>query len=147
MNMKLEQRLTPQLIQSLQLLQVPLLELEQMIRTELVANPFLEEDAKTEAEPATAADAPDGFVAPAVEEHEENDTKIQKYDWDTYLDAGYERENYRRRGYEEREERETQFVQRTTLAEDLQFQLRMTDLKSEEVKIGEQIIGNINAEG
>ncbi|MBN2562696.1 MAG: RNA polymerase factor sigma-54 [Phycisphaerae bacterium] len=41
--MRLEQRLTPQLIQSMEILQLPLLALEARIREELEANPVLEE--------------------------------------------------------------------------------------------------------
>ena len=41
--MRLEQRLTPQLIQSMEILQLPLLALEARVREELEANPVLEE--------------------------------------------------------------------------------------------------------
>lgn len=41
--MRLEQRLTPQLIQSMEILQLPLLALEARIREELESNPVLEE--------------------------------------------------------------------------------------------------------
>ena len=41
--LKLEQKLAPQLIQSLQLLQLTTLELEQLLKQELEVNPFLEE--------------------------------------------------------------------------------------------------------
>jgi len=43
MQMKLKQTLAPQLIQSLKLLQMPILKLEQLIRHELSINPLLEE--------------------------------------------------------------------------------------------------------
>ncbi len=43
--MRLEQRLTPQLIQSMEILQLPLLALEARVRDELQSNPLLEEDA------------------------------------------------------------------------------------------------------
>ena len=41
--MKLEQRLTPQLIQSMEILQLPLLALEARVQEELISNPVLEE--------------------------------------------------------------------------------------------------------
>lgn len=53
--MRLEQRLTPQLIQAMEILQLPLLALEARVRQELEANPVLEE---TEAEPPVEAVAP-----------------------------------------------------------------------------------------
>src|SRR5690606_26075642 len=41
--MRLEQRLTPQLIQSMEILQLPLMALEARIQEEMAANPVLEE--------------------------------------------------------------------------------------------------------
>ena len=49
--MRLEQRLTPQLIQSMEILQLPLLALEARIREELEANPVLEEYEEAPAPP------------------------------------------------------------------------------------------------
>jgi len=43
LNVSLRQTLAPQLIQSLKLLQMPILRLEQTIRQELEVNPMLEE--------------------------------------------------------------------------------------------------------
>ena len=56
---KLLQKLTPQQIQYLKLLQLPTLALEQMIKTELELNPLLEEgnDGETEVE-QSAEDTP-----------------------------------------------------------------------------------------
>jgi len=52
--MRLEQRLTPQLIQSMEILQLPLPALEARIREELVSNPVLEEtEAEAPAKPET----------------------------------------------------------------------------------------------
>ena len=42
MEMRLRQTLAPQLIQSLKLLQMPILKLEQLVRHELSTNPLLE---------------------------------------------------------------------------------------------------------
>ncbi|HVP12218.1 MAG TPA: RNA polymerase factor sigma-54 [Phycisphaerae bacterium] len=53
--MRLEQRLTPQLIQAMEILQLPLMALEARVREELESNPVLEEP---EAEPVTDRAAP-----------------------------------------------------------------------------------------
>ncbi len=45
-SMRLQQKMAPQLIQSLRLLQMPTLELELMIRQELEINPMLEQVAE-----------------------------------------------------------------------------------------------------
>jgi len=42
LQMKLQQTLAPQLIQSLKMLQMPILRLEQVLRQELATNPLLE---------------------------------------------------------------------------------------------------------
>ncbi len=51
LNIGLRQTLAPQLIQSLKMLQMPTLKLEQTLRTELAANPMLEEIEMLEQEP------------------------------------------------------------------------------------------------
>ena len=62
--MRLEQRLTPQLIQSMEILQLPLAALEARIRTELESNPVLEESEHVPAEDAAPKD--DGGLLAAV---------------------------------------------------------------------------------
>ncbi|MCK6486192.1 MAG: RNA polymerase factor sigma-54 [Phycisphaerae bacterium] len=57
-SMRLEQRLTPQLIQSMEILQLPLMALETRIREELEINPVLE-DASLHDEPSGATAAED----------------------------------------------------------------------------------------
>ena len=53
LQLKLQQTLAPQLIQSLKMLQMPVLKLEQTIRHELATNPLLEEVEETDAEQET----------------------------------------------------------------------------------------------
>jgi RNA polymerase sigma-54 factor len=142
--MQLQQKLTPQLIQSLQLLQLPLLELEQMIRNELVTNPFLEENEQPP-ETESPTENLDEFVAPATEE--KPSVKEEKFDWDTYVEAGFDQENYRRRGREQAEDSSLPVAEHLSLTDRLLFQLRMVPLSETEMKIGEQIIGNINEDG
>ena len=59
LGLRQEQRLTPQLIQSMNILQLPLLALEAHVREEMERNPALEvdePDARPEAEPHRSAD-------------------------------------------------------------------------------------------
>src|SRR5437870_10856315 len=57
--MRLEQRLTPQLIQSMEILQLPLLALEARVREELEQNPILEEvEPEVSVEPRPTKDEP-----------------------------------------------------------------------------------------
>ncbi len=109
LNMGLEQKLSPQMIQSLQLLQMNAMELEMAVKQELETNPLLEaadevrdlDDDETPAqeEPAdsesaeirenadggsVAEDAPDFKAAELPEETAPAD----EIDWETYLDDG-----------------------------------------------------------
>ncbi|MCZ6681574.1 MAG: RNA polymerase factor sigma-54 [Planctomycetota bacterium] len=70
--MRLEQRLTPQLIQSMEILQLPLAALEARIRTELESNPVLEESENVTANDAAPKDEP--------VRNEANDSEAESFD-------------------------------------------------------------------
>ncbi|MEW6050625.1 MAG: RNA polymerase factor sigma-54 [Candidatus Zixiibacteriota bacterium] len=140
---RLIQTLAPQLIQSLKMLQMPVLQLEQTLRQELSTNPLLEEVEELEAEPETALEAPESEIAAPETEEPAN----EKIDWDNYLfedDEGY-------RVKEQREEDEEHFEggnsQPDSLYTHLTEQLSFLKLSQEEHLIGEYIIGNISPEG
>lgn len=140
---RLIQALAPQLIQSLKMLQMPVLQLEQTLRQELSTNPLLEEVEELEAEPETTLEAPESdVVAPEAEE-----TAGEKIDWDNYLaddDEGY-------KVREQREDDEEHFeggsTQPDNLTSHLTEQLSFLRLSEEDHLIGEYIIGNISPEG
>lgn len=136
----LKQIIAPQLIQSLKMLQMPLLQLEQTIRTELVANPLLEEVEEVGETPETQAD----LETPAEPDLKEEKEKV---DWDEYLfqdDEGY-------KVRESREEDEERFEGGASQAESLFThlleQLNFLKLSEEDHLIGEYIIGNIGPDG
>ena len=139
LQMKLRQTLAPQLIQSLQLLQMPILKLEQLIRQELSTNPLLEE-AETAEETEETATLSDN------EEESQPDPQLDKINWDDYL--GDENEIPFREEKEEEEKRwERTPVLEKTLYDHLLEQLHFSRLDEEEVKIGEYIIGNLDESG
>ena len=135
------QHLAPQLIQSLKMLQMPILKLEQTLRHELATNPLLEE-----------VDEPDETQETAEEtEFDLGDTKEEQskddFDWDEYL---YEdEEGYKvREPYERSEDRfEGSASQIENLYSHLEEQLALLKLNNEEQLIGEYIIGNIGPDG
>jgi RNA polymerase sigma-54 factor len=139
MQMRLKQTLAPQLIQSLKLLQMPILKLEQLIRLELSTNPLLEEVEPTE-------EQDDQLSTSAEESKEETDPQLDKIDWDDYVkDEGdfyvrQEREN-------EEEKLEKTPVSEETLYGHLLDQLHLSRLSPEDTAIGEYIIGNIDENG
>ena len=79
---KLLQKLSPQQIQLMKLLQVPTLELEARIKQELEANPALEEGGEVEAE----LDEFDN------QDTDEGNEALEEFDFDDYLDDNNSRE-------------------------------------------------------
>jgi len=136
LHLKLRQTLAPQLIQSLKMLQMPILKLEQTLRHELVTNPLLEEIEDTDEN--TSEDS-------ELDEKEEKED--EPVDWDDYLfddDEGY-------KVREQREKREDSFESIAThhenLYDHLSEQLSFLKLSEEDHLIGEYIIGNISPDG
>ena len=144
LQLRLKQTLAPQLIQSLKMLQMPILKLEQTIRHEMATNPLLEEVEELEVEQEKKEEQEAEFDV--AETKTEEDTK-DKIEWEDYLfddDEGYKVREHR----EEREERfEGASRQETSLYVHLAEQLSFLKLSEEQQLIGEYIIGNISPEG
>jgi RNA polymerase sigma-54 factor len=138
LQLRLKQTLAPQLIQSLKMVQAPVLKLEQMLRHELSINPLLEEieelDEKTEE------------TETEIEEPKEEKTEEQ-VDWETYLfddDEGYKVREHRE---QDEEHFEGTAAQTENLYDHLNEQLMFLKLSGEDQLIGEYIIGNIDTHG
>jgi RNA polymerase sigma-54 factor len=145
LQLKLKQTLAPQLIQSLKMLQMPLLKLEQVLRHELSVNPLLEEEEVLEPE---AKD--DDFSENTLDDSDPlMDPQMTKgdMDWEYYL--GDDAQDYVfRRMKEKREEWQTNTpALEKTLYEHLIDQLSLLKLTEDEFNIGEFIIGNIDESG
>ncbi len=136
------QTLAPQLIQSLKMLQMPALRLEQTIRQELATNPMLEEIEELEAE--TNDEEESEFEVAEDEKDKESDDNV---DWEEFLfddDDGYKI----RETKEQREEIiEGSAAQTNNLYHHLTEQLHLLKLTEQEQLIGEYIIGNISPDG
>ena len=152
----LQQKMAPQLIQSLRLLQMPTLELEQLIQQELQINPLLELEERledeTEIEENSAEETEENEEPEEdLEELEFEDTDLDKDefdedDWDDYLnDSGYS--SPREEHDTNIEEWENDGANQTSLEETLKEQLLLTDLSEVDRAIGEYIIGNIDEDG
>ena len=131
----LGQRLSPQQIQFIKLLQVPTAELDSRIEEELEINPALEEGKD---EPDTLED----------EYGEEESSKDDEIDIDDYLqDDDYA--DYKTRGDSggQEEEREMPIAMSTTLNDQLMTQLGYLGLDERQEKIGKQLIGSIEGDG
>jgi RNA polymerase sigma-54 factor len=136
LQLKLRQTIAPQLIQSLKMLQMPILRLEQLVRQELSTNPMLEEvDTAEEAEIS------------APESSEDNqDPQLEKIDWQEFLGEDHEC-NYSRLPRDREEFPERAVVLEETLYEHLLEQLHLSRLAASEKEIAEYIIGNIDESG
>ena len=149
---KLLQKLSPQQIQLMKLLQVPTQNLEERIKEELEENPALElEDANKD-----EYDEKDEFAENGTEEYEEADGSSDEYENidisdyvregdDDVADYKLRDDNY---GGDEDEDRRTVPVKtETSFYEMLVNQLGLLKLQDKEYKIAEQIVGSIDEDG
>ncbi|MEX2565675.1 MAG: RNA polymerase factor sigma-54 [Cyclobacteriaceae bacterium] len=136
----LSQKLSPQQIQFIKLLQVPTAELEGRIEEELEINPALEEG--KEDDDQTADDFPDNNEVP--EAKDDKDVNIEEYLNEEY--GGYKMQgdgNYN----SDEEDREMPLSSSTSLHEQLLSQLDFLKLSHEQRLIGKQLIGSIENDG
>jgi DNA-directed RNA polymerase specialized sigma54-like protein len=168
MRTSLTQTLTPQQIQYLKLLQLPLVQLEQQIRAEIEQNPMLEEMSSDEtvtfddAEPFEHEDYPESTSKEAFEADFEqpDETFEQGPAKPTIDDQGDPFEFYKliwqddadispkgKTFSPDEDEESYQIKDTTSFIEDILQQIRMLPLSEEEEIIGEQIIGNVDDDG
>lgn len=130
LNLKLQ--LSPQLIELLKLLQLPRLELEQLIRTELEQNPLLEEVERDEEEP---------------EQEAEEEGKLEdEFEWAEFLqddlDSGYKPDRRRTEDF-------THQIPAVPdrLRDHLMTQMHLRSRSNEQTLIGEYIIDSLDEDG
>ncbi len=150
---KLLQKLSPQQIQLMKLLQIPTATLEQRIKEELEANPALEEGeerdemvelAKSSEENYSEENATPETEEPATPEEFELDDYINEYIEDDPSSYKLKANNYSA----DDEEKTIPIAVEHTFHEYLEEQLGLLDLKDERlVKIAKQIIGSIDDDG
>jgi RNA polymerase sigma-54 factor len=149
----MQQRMAPQLIQSLQLLQMSTLELELEIKQQMEINPLLEDtlDADEDGEEQqTEEEAP----TDSLEEEAEVPESMDEVDWDKLLDDQFDSSSYNNENSEydpnweqDREPQENRITTMPPLMEQLYEQLTLSDLAGEDVEIAGFIIGNIDDRG
>lgn len=141
LQLRLQQKLAPQLIQSLKMLQMPILKLEQTLRHELAINPLLEEIDDLELK----EDSPE---EPEVDMTEtKTDQEKEKIDWDDYLQDDEEGYKVRDQREQEDDRLEGSATGAVSLYDHLIEQLAFLRLSELEHQIGEYIIGNIRSDG
>jgi RNA polymerase sigma-54 factor len=137
LNQSLQQKLSPQQIQFIKLLQVPTAELENRIEEELEINPALEEGEEKEVQedPNSEEEVPE-----PTKEEEEIDIKDYLHD-DDY--SGYKMQG----DGDDEEERDMPIPMSTSLHELLMTQLDFLGLNEKEYPIGKQLVGSIETDG
>ena len=150
-NLSLQQKMAPQLIQSLQLLQMSALELEMEVKQQLETNPLLEESTESLLETDDDTDKPQD----ALKEEKELQKDTEEVDWDAVLDEEFDLKSYNseRTEYDpnwetDREPQENRVTTIRPLVEQLLEQLAWTlELSEKDREIGEYLIGNLDDRG
>lgn len=135
----LQQKLSPQQIQFIKLLQVPTAELENRIEEELELNPVLEE--------GESEDGEDDFLESGEDEVETPESKEDDIDIKDYLQdddySGYKTHN----DMDDDDDREMPMPTSSSLQETLLTQLGFLGLDERRLTIGKQLIGSIEGDG
>ncbi len=141
MRLGMSQRLvmTPRLQQALKLLQMPTLELQQVLKQEILQNPLLEEV-------DDIVEAPEDDEEEKEKEKDEAAPSDDKEEWDDFYDTAWNSG-----GNAEVEERDD-FIERVpvakqTFSEYLSSQLRLSTEDEMILEIGEYIIGSLDDSG
>ena len=141
--LKLQQKLTPQQVQYLKLLQLPVLALEQRLKNELETNPLLEEGMEDDFEQTTTDETEPVETEPGQTDGsaEEDSFSLDDYVNEEFWGTTYEPAA----GDEEREE--VPIPSSIPMHHRLLDQLQLLDLDDEELLLGQEIIGNIDEDG
>ncbi|WP_097130643.1 RNA polymerase factor sigma-54 [Pedobacter xixiisoli] len=146
---KLLQKLSPQQIQFIKLLQVPTVALDTRIKEELEENPALEDSSlmtleEPKGEYDDLNDDKDDFDSERGEE-----TGMDEFNVDDYLqdDSTNDYSTSYSNGDDDEEKKETPIAIETTFFESLQQQLDLLPLSDQDFVVGRQIIGSLDDDG
>lgn len=139
---KLLQKLSPQQIQMIKLLEIPTLQIEQRIKKELEENPALEEGSEEEDDVSP--------LEAEEDQYEESDKDQEEFTLDDYIQED-EIPEYRLQtnNYSKEDEKRSEipFSVGSTFQEHLEAQLSLRDLTEKQTILGEYILGNIDEDG
>ncbi|NUQ82806.1 MAG: RNA polymerase factor sigma-54 [Bacteroidetes bacterium] len=163
---KLQQKLSPQQIQYIRLLQLPQIALEQAIKAEIEINPALEEGPENEAESADEPmDAADSVLESMKEETPADDplndilpqsdtpssSGDDEFSWEDYIQTddlyGFKTDESMGRGGEDEDRPDYTPVQTVTFHDRLWDQVRLLSFSEKEMKIAEHLLGSADPDG
>lgn len=140
LSQNLQQRLSPQQIQFIKLLQVPTAELENRIEEEMEINPALEEGEDELPETETNESEAENT------EEEATSTEESEVDLKEYL-GDDDNTSFKTHNDGDEEEREMPLAMGTSLHENLMTQLGFLGLDDHHYAIGKQLVGSIESDG
>jgi RNA polymerase sigma-54 factor len=135
---KLLQKLSPQQIQMIKLLEIPAIQLEQRIKKEIEENPVLEEGSED-----------DSYEEPEEVKEDQEDDRQDEFSLEDYMEDD-EIPSYRlnTQNYSADDKREEiPFTMGNTFREHLKSQLGLRKLSEEQEVLAEYILGNIDDDG
>ncbi|MEO1514547.1 MAG: RNA polymerase factor sigma-54 [Bacteroidota bacterium] len=153
LSQKMLQKLSPQQIQLMKLLQIPTATLEQRIKEELEANPALEEGEESEETEVVGQQSSDDNKEEDYKDEPEEPARDEVFELDDYINEYIEDDpsSYKLKtdNYSADEEEKTiPIAVENTFHEYLEQQLGMLDLRDQrETSIAKQIIGSIDDDG
>jgi len=145
-SLRQELRINPRLYQAMDLLTMPLLDLQQHLKQELLTNPFLElvepgDDEENEEE------SPEESEAAAEQEKAEAAKADEGVDWEEILLNGFDVGGARVEEGEDHEWQEPVTVERRDLGDHLREQMELLELTDRQRVLADEFIGNIGDDG
>ena len=140
LSQNMNQKLSPQQIQFIKLLQIPTAELNSRVEEEMEINPALEEG---EEEDPNARDSEEE----TAEEFDDNIEKEEEINLEDYLHDDFSGYKMQGDGSSNEEEKEMPVATHVSLNEQLSTQLGYLKLNEKEHIIAEQLLGSIEADG
>ena len=134
-------RINPRLYQAMDMLYMPMMDLQQHLKQELLSNPFLELIEPEE------EDVTQGDQTPTKEEEKEKAKEADETDWEEILLNGFDVPGGMREEYEEREYVEPVSVESRDLRDHLREQLALLDLTPRQQLLVEEFLGNLKEDG
>jgi RNA polymerase sigma-54 factor len=143
-----ELKINPRLYQAMDMLYMPLLDLQQHLKQELLTNPFLDMLEDDEEEPGADEEAETELEeSPEVAVEEPNTNTDDETNWEEILLDGFESSGGMSEQRDDREQYEAVSVGAHHLDDYLLEQIKLLDLNPRQLLLAEEFIGNINDDG
>ncbi len=133
-HLKQEMRINPRLYQAMELLYMPLLDLQQHLKAEMAENPFLE------------LEQTDNSQDLELVEEQQEERSEEEVDWEEILLDGFD-VGGRKQEYEHREYVPPTAVVTRDLEDHLLDQLHLLTIDERDMRLGEELIGNLDRAG